>query len=915
MDLDVVVLAGQVATILSPYLLKGAGKAAETFGEKIAEGLWDRLRGSKKKDDLEKAAQPKNGQIDQAALADAIHEALEADTSLRQAVQQVVEVHGHVIYGNYNQTRDIKESVVAIGGGQVVQHITHNYGEWQSDLKGKLTAPVLPPRPYYAHPYGGGDFVGREEELGKLDAWAAEAGKPVMAWIAIGGMGKSALTWEWRRAHVEDYAGVMWWSFYEATFQEFLDRALAYFGRGEIDPADYQGGDKIVKLVDLLDGPEPTLLVMDGFERELRAYAGLNAAYQGDLPDTDQPPIGDPRLECVDPQAHNFLQAVGARRGLTSKVLLTSRLYPNALADRYDAPLDAVRHEHLTGLQPADAVALFRELGVQGTHTEIEAACARLGYHPLSLRLLAGYVVGFEQEERGDIRAAPGYEDLEDELVMRKTHILETAYGALQPERQQFLGRLAAFRSAMDYPAVTRVMERPEGTDAASPLSAQEKQALNETLKDLMRRGLVFRDEAGPYDLHPIVRRYAYERLTDRVRADTHARLRDYFEALPESRPDKVERLEDLEPVIELYHHTLNAGDNDAARELYRDRLRDSLYYQLGAYQTIIELLGPLFADGEDQPPRLTSVSAQAWTASHLGSTYGRAGQPTDAVPLFKVHNSICEQLDDKGNLAVGLGNLAIDQMNVGALGEAAANLWRSIALGEELGDEGSEAADRTELGRALAYAGAYDEAAQELDKAKALSDRAYERSAYNGPVLARAYRAETYLFRGEAKAALAAVQRAQHRWERHARDRYPLERDFVRNAWLLGAARRGLGELDVAEGHLSEALARCRRINMVDHEAVIMLELAHTRRDQERGDEALELTEEALVIAERSGYRLQQADIHYLLALLARDAGDTEKAREHAEQARDYAWCDGPEYAYRRTWEAAEGLLGALGA
>ena len=37
---------------------------------------------------------------------------------------------------------------------------------------------------------------------------------------AIGGTGKSALTWEWVRQQIEsaagiDYAGIIWWSFYE----------------------------------------------------------------------------------------------------------------------------------------------------------------------------------------------------------------------------------------------------------------------------------------------------------------------------------------------------------------------------------------------------------------------------------------------------------------------------------------------------------------------------------------------------------------------------------------------------------------------------------------------------------------------------------------------------------------------------
>jgi hypothetical protein len=37
-------------------------------------------------------------------------------------------------------------------------------------------------------------------------------------------------------------------------------------------------------------------------------------------------------------------------------------------------------------------VVFCRSLGSRGTHAEIETACAAYGYHPLSLRLLAGLV-------------------------------------------------------------------------------------------------------------------------------------------------------------------------------------------------------------------------------------------------------------------------------------------------------------------------------------------------------------------------------------------------------------------------------------------------------------------------------------------------------------------------------------------
>ena len=101
-------------------------------------------------------------------------------------------------------------------------------------------------------------------------------------------------------------------------------------------------------------------------------------------------------------------------------------------------------------------------------------------------------------------------------------------------------------------------------------------------------------------------------------------------------------------------------------------------YYQFGAYQLQIELLRGLFPDGErTNRPRLKDESAQAWTLNELANSYSLSGQPARAVPLFEAQNRHREKQGDKENLAIGLGNLADDQIKIGALAAAEANLRR----------------------------------------------------------------------------------------------------------------------------------------------------------------------------------------------------------------------------------------------
>jgi hypothetical protein len=190
--------------------------------------------------------------------------------------------------------------------------------------------------------------------------------------------------------------------------------------------------------------------------------------------------------------------------------------------------------------------------------------------------------------QESDIAAAKRL-DVSGDLVQRQHHVLEAAYDSLTPARQTLLGRIACFRSPVTYETLRAIGEKGTRTEAprrrgkdlqesSPPLRLRASVSdLDSDLGDLVARGLVHHDvREGRFDLHPIVRRYAYDRLAAPERAAAHTRLRDYFAAVPE--PDKVTRLEDLNPVIELYHHTVRAGQLDEARTLFHNRLHDPLY-------------------------------------------------------------------------------------------------------------------------------------------------------------------------------------------------------------------------------------------------------------------------------------------------------------------------------------------------
>ncbi|MHC4774706.1 MAG: hypothetical protein ACYTBR_05480 [Planctomycetota bacterium] len=377
-----------------------------------------------------------------------------------------------------------------------------------------------PPAPYIAHPYLLADgFTGRFPEREDLTAWLRKKrSAPVRALVSVGGMGKSALAWVWMHQDVlgEELPqigqdppdvrsacrvsaesrpqGVMWWSFGQpgAGFSAFLDEALVYLSGGAVRPTSYLSSraEKLESLLDLLrDGR--FLLILDGFERELRAFASLGAPYQGD--EHAGGSRGDERL-CSDLHAAEFLRRLAAQQ-IASRVLLTTRLLPAELANSGGSDSG---HRELGGLEPMDAVSFLQGMGIRGESQDIEAACGRYRFHPLALRLLAGVLRG--SAETGDIRAA-GRVRVPARMKDREHHhIVEVALGSLTGRAAALASHLAVFRCPV----------------TSAQASGQEG-VLKGALGMLIVRGLVtFDARRDRYDLHPVVRQHAYECLPQR---------------------------------------------------------------------------------------------------------------------------------------------------------------------------------------------------------------------------------------------------------------------------------------------------------------------------------------------------------------------------------------------------------------
>lgn len=541
-----------------------------------------------------------------------------------------------------------------------------------------------PPGFHAVPPYvGGAPFTGRAEDLDTLDEWGRSA-DPVMVVEALGGTGKSALTWKWAqeraRTAVGELAGRLWWSFYEgsASMTRFLQEVLAYVSGRSMEQIRRLDRIELANQVLAALRSRRYLLVLDGFERLLGAY------HRSDLSEVRDEEVHPDERWLIEPQANDILRQLAAAG--PSKILITTRLIPTTLQGRFGRPPPGIRHLRLPGLTDEDTRALLGRLDVHGSESAIAGFFTHLGNHPLLLGVVAGLVRDYRLEPGEFDRwladpAAGGALRLSDlNLIQRRQHILAVALTELAPGHQRLLGWISALPGKISWPtlqAINPFLTEPQPRTVLSPSLPEVKVQLDLALKDLEERGLLWWDRSSnSYDLHPIIRADAYDRLesTDQVQAND--RIRDHFQALPPEDLQRAGSVEDLSRTITIFRALVGAGHLGEAISFWQT-FKSVLMDDLGAYATMVELLTPIAKQG--------TISL----STDLAGAYNLLGQYEEAISLRIRRVADRLQHEDIYNVINGLDGLSLYSANAGFHAVASRYLWLWAALDAAVGNMG----------------------------------------------------------------------------------------------------------------------------------------------------------------------------------------------------------------------------------
>jgi tetratricopeptide (TPR) repeat protein len=757
------------------------------------------------------------------------------------------------------------------------------------------------PQPFIAHAYDQiKHFTGRERERQQLTAWVDEGAERLLLIDAMGGEGKTALAWVWLHRDVLGrplprtlgasgetrsafspkgaLQGMLWWSFYESTspdgFMQFVDQSIHYCNPSDVESLGESAAQRVQRLLRLLE-EHRVLLVLDGLERQLTGYADLTAVYRGDFDIAD--PSGRLRT-CATLPLRNFLLGV-VSRPLQGFVLATTRVTPRELDER-----DGWRSVKLSGLDPDAAVAFMRARGVKrGTNYELRRLCQQYDNNALALKLLGSYIAR-DRRQAGEVSLGSQYSPLADLKGQRQHHVIGLAYGALSVHSQRLLSAMASIRSSAAYDTVAFMSELPES-------------CLNESLDECVDRGLLFVDaDASTYDMHPLVRQFAYEKLL--AKEEVHGKLWQHYGRFETT--GEIHSLEQMGPAVELFRHALLSGRFHEARQLFSDRLYGVLHYRFSQMDVVLECADALI----ERTPQVMDQSESlnmALVLHHVALAASLAGQPKRALEMTEAANRIGEMYDASDEFRPHrLWNLAFHQFRLGQLRNAHANFAESLDRFVKAGDSFRERNVRIHYAVLLGVLGEYEEAMQQFE------------AAHPGPTN-QSRRAQVCILAGRVEEAIALSREARKSLHGAATQRDILRADWICAAAVVASLKGGSEDTAAwqeAEQLLQVGLRTARRTGLQEYEAQILIALAQGQLVQNHTEEARDCADEARAISVRAGYRLWQADAHAVLSQIAARRHDSRESREQAMLARACAICDGPPFAYSSTLSVVSTLL-----
>jgi len=720
------------------------------------------------------------------------------------------------------------------------------------DLKEQVNISRLP------HPST--KLVGRIEELEDLNNALLDKNKNIAYICAAGGIGKSALTFQWLKNMQPDYLGiekVFAWSFYSQGSHDtqnsstaFFQEALPFFGfNGEMPKDDTAKGRLLVKYLN----NQSFILILDGLEPLQHRVNILD----GELKD-----VGIRAL--IDDLFYHGLKTE------KSLVLISSR-QPLKELENWDQ--EKYLNLDLKTLNELDSIQLLQNLGVKGVEKEFKQTFEEIQGHALSLILLGKLLVN---EFDGDIQMRDQLPNLweEEKLGNHTQKILQYYWNLWNDETPE--KALLCLLGLFDRPMGLLEKEHLIGnTDIAKSLKLLNNLQFKKVEKRLEKAGLLLRVQDWQsfavsrmeWDCHPLIREFVGEQFKKEhfnLFQQAHLKLFEFYQQLPEKhQPDTPE---ELAPLYRAIVHGCLAGEFWKARyEVYQERiLRGNEHYslhELGLYSEDLSALAAFFPQGWSQPVQQgLSEADQAWLLAGASFCLMSLGRLDEAIKPKEASLKIVVKTKDCKNASISARNLMDLMLLSGRLNEAVDTAQQALDYAQQAEDLFEQMASQAYLATVLHRLGKLEESQKNFEQAEQLQQRS--NSNYQLLLSQRGFRYCALLLDQATDETEIEIVLKRGKYALEIKTTTPLL-DFSFNSLSIARAYFKLSELEKAESYFTQAVEMIRKAGKTEFLPEFLINRASFLIKINKLEEAKRDLEEAKQLISRSGMKLYEVDYH----------------------------------------------------
>lgn len=731
----------------------------------------------------------------------------------------------------------------------------------------------LPPFPYTPagrhRPLPDNTFIGRFSHRKALTDWWNDPQVSIGTIEGWFGEGKTSAVRKWYDDLDDNDIrpdGTFWWTFEETVDLElFLDTLLAYVSGDTEIPGVIKSASAKVESIKSHLARGKFLLILDSFEYLL---------HQSDGPD-----FGN----IMDSGCSELLQSIAEAKEF-GLCILTSRLAIKTLEPYQNA---SCRSIEMNGLDPSEAIELFRQMGIEKQDGKINALGKKLGGHAHSLSIVAKRTfLDFDGEIQSPDDAF-GENDIE--LQGATSGVMEWYDKSLSDDHHIILELLTILRPPTPEDELEDLLltEMPSGHNRS--LASLKHKQLRRILGDLCDRRIVRKSE-GAYSLHLLIRNWAKSLLSsnDVYALNDHA-YRYYLKANDRVRNSKL--YGQIRPSVECCYHAVKAGHHDDAFEkVWRDRLvpdirraeKSSLQYLPDKSFKVCQMF---FRLGDpNREPLLTDPLAAGELMYRTGAHAHVLGHLDLAENLF-IRSEALYGPSSFTSSRSPLASRCLLLLETGRIKEAMATS-EQLELAIEKGDDQFEASTRSTLGHILLHAGRTKDATEQFSR---VTNYMFEDDDFQVAKCEQwnplwAYRvSEHFILTGETESARRLIQ-GYERLSQKDEDSKTL--GDIATRLIHGRLDRLAGAGPSAADHLQYCVLESRRIGVPGYELPALIQLGHLAYSFEEYKVTLTISDHLLRLAEQTGFLLYRAEALVLGAYGHLGQGEVELAKSLGREA-----------------------------